>query len=31
MLNLSEVIEGWGKSDAFLEPWMEQMAGCYVK
>lgn len=31
MLNLKDVIEGWGKSDAFLEPWMEQMAGCYVK
>ncbi len=28
MLNLGEVIEGWGKSDAFLEPWMEQLAGC---
>jgi simple sugar transport system substrate-binding protein len=28
MLNLKDVIEGWGKSDAFLEPWMEQMVGC---
>lgn len=28
MLNLKDVVEGWGKSDAFLEPWMEQLAGC---
>jgi simple sugar transport system substrate-binding protein len=28
MLTLKDVVEGWGKSDAFLEPWMEQLAGC---
>ncbi|MFZ5821764.1 MAG: sugar ABC transporter substrate-binding protein [Chloroflexota bacterium] len=28
MLNLNEVVEGWGKSDAFLEPWMIQLAEC---
>ena len=28
MLNLKDVVEGWGESNAFLEPWMEQLAGC---
>ena len=28
MLNLKDVVEGWGESNAFLEPWMEQRAGC---
>jgi simple sugar transport system substrate-binding protein len=31
MLTLKDVIDGWGKSDAFLEPWMEQMASCNAK
>lgn len=31
MLNLKDVIEGWGKSDAFLEPWMTKLAECNKK
>jgi len=25
MLNLSDVIEGWGESDAFNQPWMDKL------
>ncbi|HWS24521.1 MAG TPA: sugar ABC transporter substrate-binding protein [Anaerolineales bacterium] len=28
MLNLKDVVEGWGKSDAFQEPWMDALAAC---
>jgi simple sugar transport system substrate-binding protein len=31
MLTLKDVIPGWGKSDAFLEPWMVKMGECNVK
>ena len=31
MLTLKDVIDGWGKSDAFQEAWMDKLAGCYVK
>lgn len=31
MLNLKDVIEGWGKSDAFNEPWMDTLRAKYVK
>lgn len=28
MLNLKDVVEGWGKSDAFQESWMDALAAC---
>lgn len=31
MTNLKEVIEGWGKSDAFNEKWMETLRAKYAK
>ena len=31
MQNLSEVVDGWGKSDAFLEPWMATLRAKYGK
>ncbi|WP_226677815.1 sugar ABC transporter substrate-binding protein [Mesobacillus jeotgali] len=31
MVNLAEIIEGWGKSDAFLEDWMEKLKNHYKK
>lgn len=31
MLNLKDVIEGWGKSDAFNEKWMDTLRAKYAK
>jgi simple sugar transport system substrate-binding protein len=31
MLNLNEVIEGWGKSDAFNQPWMDTLRAHFAK
>ena len=31
MENLKDVIEGWGKSDAFNETWMDVLRAYYVK
>lgn len=31
MTNLQEVVEGWGKSDAFNEPWMDTLRAAYKK
>ncbi len=31
MLTLKDVIEGWGKSDAFNEPWMDTLRAKYKK
>ncbi|MBT2637587.1 sugar ABC transporter substrate-binding protein [Bacillus sp. ISL-39] len=31
MVNLAEIIEGWGESDAFLEDWMEKLKDHYKK
>ncbi len=31
MLSLKDVIEGWGKSDAFNEPWMDALRKKFVK
>ena len=31
MANLAEIIEGWGKSDAFLEDWMGKLKDHYKK
>lgn len=31
MLNLKDVIEGWGKSDAFNEKWMDTLRANYTK
>ncbi|GIM29804.1 sugar ABC transporter substrate-binding protein [Clostridium polyendosporum] len=31
MDNLSEIVQGWGKSDAFQEPWMTELKGIFKK
>jgi simple sugar transport system substrate-binding protein len=31
MLNLKDVIEGWGVSDAFNQPWMDTLRTKYSK
>ncbi|MEW5785721.1 MAG: sugar ABC transporter substrate-binding protein [Bacillota bacterium] len=31
MLNLQDVVEGWGKSDAFNEPWMDILREHFMK
>jgi simple sugar transport system substrate-binding protein len=31
MLNLGDVIEGWGQSDAFNQPWMDKLRAAHAK
>ncbi|MEM7536664.1 MAG: hypothetical protein AAF639_31060 [Chloroflexota bacterium] len=31
MLNLGDVIEGWGESDAFNQPWMDTLRAAHAE